>query len=225
MESFCFSHYPLSTRRKGKRTFVPDNLEEATSAAIINDVNVGEGTADGMEDPPLAKRLKTDTCGGTTTTIIDPLPPRNNNNNNTPVRPKRGYQYAFGDDEDNNNDDNNNHTIDPNRRHGLATPPPTQRARVVSDSQSAGQVTTESPVKTASSSSLGCHSTMIMNGMNGLLGQLHAERKQRLQNQSQPPPPCPLTLGMHAMSIQTAPSPSHPRRHYYTQLLTDSKLA
>ena len=84
--------------------------------------------------------------------------------------------------------------------HAPATPLPVRR--VVS--QSAGQVTTESPER-----------NVPFNGMNGLLGQLHAERKQRQYH------PCPLTQGMHAMSIQT---PQRRSKHCI-QLQTDSKLA
>ena len=113
-----------------------------------------------------------------------------------PPRPKRDFDHAFAS------------TTTTTTTATAMTPPPARRARMVSsnssssDCQSAGQVTTESPQRNK------------MPGMNGLLGQLHAERKQRQQN------PCPLTQGMSAMSIQTPQ-----RARHCIQLHTDSKLA
>ena len=68
--------------------------------------------------------------------------------------------------------------------------------RTVSSSQSAGQGSSESPASRKT--------------MNSLLGQLHAERKQRQQ--------CPLSEGLYAMSL-------HGGRKNCVSLKTDSKLA
>ena len=233
MDSFCFSHYPMSTRRKGKRPLsaIPenDNDDETTSDVL----NVNHEMA-----PPLAKRLKIAKDGETTTTSSLSLPSimQDHYGINTPERPKRDFEVAFG---------GASHDAC-----SVMTPPMPQRARFISNdnnnnnnngsgSQSAGQVTTESPLPAheqqqqqhyeQEESNHHYHHCMMMNGF---LGQLHAERQQRLQQQQQQdagvePLSCPLTQGMHAMSIQssTTTTPRQHRSKHVIYLHTDSKLA
>ena len=211
MEPFRFSHYPMSgARRKGKRQLSPEekNCQDDIKTEPRQHDNAGGAL-------PMAKRLKVAHGGTATTTTTTTLfsPPR------TPLRPKRDFHDAFAAEE----------SI-------VMTPPPSQRARVVCESQqcqSAGQVTTETPSpKPNDKRQSYLYASYNNNGMNGFLGQLHAERKQR-QESALHPSSCPLTQSMHAMSIHHAaaaatalpPQQQTTTRPHRIQLHTDSKLA
>lgn len=201
MESFRFSYYPMSTHRAGKRPLPPPAPHERDNDNEMEPHHAHKRLKQGGSPEWMGNHA---TAGSVSSTNPPTLaaPPQ------TPRRSGKRDLDATG---------------------FLATTaetinaPLTRRRLMDEKSQSAGQVTTESPMLPSKRHEKPHDTTSTAAAAvdnNSLLGQLHAERRQR---QAHNPPQCPLTQGMHAMSIQSA-TPGSAKKKHCVQLKTDSKL-
>eukprot|EP00977_Amphora_coffeiformis_P029991 scaffold43990_cov244-Amphora_coffeaeformis.AAC.1 len=264
MESFRYSYYPISTHRAGKRV-LPEQQQAQQQAQQSELDSTGHDNGHTAEQPPPHKRLKQGTSPEWTThkstavvrsmhangsrsqdnisvmvpAAVDIIPPQ------TPSLKKRDFETAgLASLSSSSSSSSSSPTT--------TTATTTTRRRLEHEqqmrSQSAGQITTESPERGATMIAAATTATTATIPTirkpplavpkspvvdNSWLGRLHAERLQRhaQQQQHQQPPAvsqnvpllCPLTSGMHAMSIGH-PSYTRQDEHYRVQLRTNSKL-